>query len=47
MLYFELVGSSYLWHQVRCIMAILMLVGEEKEKPDIVTTLLDVEKTPW
>lgn len=47
MLYLELVGSAYLWHQVRCIMAILMLVGQKLESPDVVAELLDVEKTPW
>lgn len=47
MLYMELVGSAYLWHQVRCIMAILMLVGQKLEEPDVVAQLLDVEGTPW
>ncbi len=46
MLYLELVGSAYLWHQVRCIMAILMLVGQKLEHPDVVAELLDVERTP-
>lgn len=47
MLYMELVGSAYLWHQVRCIMAILMLVGQQHESPNVVAELLDIEKTPW
>nr|XP_053637630.1 tRNA pseudouridine(38/39) synthase-like [Cherax quadricarinatus] len=39
-------GEAFLWHQVRAIMAILFLVGEGKEKPDIVKHLLDVENHP-
>lgn len=39
-------GQAFLWHQVRAIMAILLLVGEGKEKPEIVAELLDVEKNP-
>lgn len=37
---FELIGSAFLWHQVRHIMAILFLVGHGLEKPSIVTRLL-------
>lgn len=47
MLYLELVGQAYLWHQVRCIMAILLLVGQQNESPDVITQLLDVESNPW
>lgn len=47
MFYMELVGSAYLWHQVRCIMAILMLVGQKLEEPNVVAELLDVDRTPW
>lgn len=39
-------GQAFLWHQVRAIMAILMLVGEGKEDPSIVMELLDVNKHP-
>lgn len=39
-------GQAFLWHQVRAIMAILMLVGEKKEEPSIVKELLDVNKHP-
>lgn len=37
-------GSSFLWHQIRCIIAILLLVGQHKEDESIVEELLDVEK---
>lgn len=47
MFYMELVGKAYLWHQVRCIMAILLLVGQEQEKPDVMKEMLDVKKNPW
>lgn len=43
---FDLVGSAFLWHQVRCMMAILFLVGQGLEEPFVVTDLLDVSKTP-
>ncbi|XP_055530233.1 tRNA pseudouridine(38/39) synthase [Wyeomyia smithii] len=46
MLYFELRGKAFLWHQVRCIMAILILVGQGKEKPNVIRELLDVESNP-
>ncbi|XP_042235764.1 tRNA pseudouridine(38/39) synthase-like isoform X2 [Homarus americanus] len=39
-------GQAFLWHQVRAIMAVLLLVGEGKEEMQIVPQLLDVEKHP-
>lgn len=39
-------GSSFLWHQIRCIVAILLLIGEHKETPTIIDDLLDVDKYP-
>jgi hypothetical protein len=30
-------GIAFLWHMVRCIMAVLLLVGDRKETPDIVS----------
>lgn len=46
MFYFELTGKAFLWHQVRCIVAILLLVGQRHERPDIIRELLDVEANP-
>lgn len=43
---FDLKGSAFLWHQVRCMVAILFLVGQGHEKPSIVLDLLNVEKYP-
>ncbi|KAG2200821.1 hypothetical protein INT47_001352 [Mucor saturninus] len=42
----ELKGTAFLWHQVRCIMAILFLVGQKLEKPEIVKNLLDIDLVP-
>lgn len=39
-------GSSFLWHQIRCIVGVLLLIGQGLEEPDVVKKLLDVEKFP-
>ncbi|KAK5071968.1 pseudouridine synthase deg1 [Lithohypha guttulata] len=39
-------GSAFLWHQVRCIAAVLFLVGQGLENPDIVDKLLDITQNP-
>lgn len=39
-------GQAFLWHQIRCIMGILFLIGQEKEQPEVILELLDVEKNP-
>ena len=41
---FNLVGSAFLYHQVRHIMAVLFLVGSGLESPSIVTDLMNVEE---
>ena len=41
---FNLVGSAFLYHQVRHIMAILFLVGSGLEHPSVVTDLMNVEE---
>jgi tRNA pseudouridine38/39 synthase len=43
---FEISAHGFLWHQIRCIMAVLFLVGEGKEKENVVSDLLDLRKTP-
>ncbi|NXN29928.1 PUS3 synthase, partial [Nycticryphes semicollaris] len=43
---FEVTGQAFLYHQVRCMMAILFLIGQRMEKPEIIDELLDVEKNP-
>nr|SVE77673.1 EOG090X083V [Daphnia lumholtzi] len=46
MIRLELKGQAFLWHQVRCIVAILFLVGQGKEEAKIIQELLDVESNP-
>lgn len=46
MFYFELKGKAFLWHQVRCIVAILLLIGDRKEQPSVIRELLDIERNP-
>ncbi|KAF9877715.1 tRNA pseudouridine synthase A [Colletotrichum karsti] len=43
---FNIRGTAFLWHQIRHIVSILFLIGQRLEKPELVTELLDVEKTP-
>jgi tRNA pseudouridine38/39 synthase len=44
--YFHVRGSAFLWHQIRCMVAILFAVGQGLESPSVVSELLDVEKYP-
>ncbi|XP_034650501.1 tRNA pseudouridine(38/39) synthase [Drosophila subobscura] len=46
MYYLEIKANAFLWHQIRCIMAVLLLVGQQREQPRIVSDLLDVETNP-
>jgi len=46
LLVFNLIGSAFLWHQVRHIVAILFLIGSRLEPPSLVSELLDVERCP-
>lgn len=46
MMVLVLIGSAFLWHQVRCLVAILLLVGQGYEQPEIIPQLLDIEATP-
>lgn len=44
--YFDLKGSAFLWHQVRCMVAVLFLIGQKLESPTLVQQLLDVNNLP-
>ena len=44
--YFQIVGSGFIWHQIRCIASVLFMVGDGLEKPSVVNELLDVKKFP-
>jgi tRNA pseudouridine38/39 synthase len=39
-------GSGFLWHQIRCIVAILVSIGQGKEEIGLIKSLLDIEKYP-
>lgn len=39
-------GSGFLWHQMRCIVALLREIGLGNEQPEVVSELLDVKTTP-
>jgi len=39
-------GMSFLWHQVRCMMAVLMYIGEGLEDVNLIETMLDVSDVP-
>lgn len=39
-------GKAFLWHQIRCIMAILFLIGQNKEEPVVINELLDISENP-
>ena len=43
---FVLHGSAFLWHQVRHMVAILFLIGQGFESPDLITTMLDINANP-
>lgn len=38
-----IVGKAFLWHQIRCIVSILILVGQHKENENIFKDLLNIE----
>jgi len=39
-------GTAFLWHQVRCMVAVLFLIGQGLESPSVIDSLLDITKTP-
>jgi len=43
---FTLHGSAFLWHQVRSLVAILFLVGQRLESPNLIPQLLDISANP-
>jgi len=42
----KITAKAFLWHQVRCLVAVLLLVGEGREDEEVVTKLLDIESIP-
>ncbi|KAG7270465.1 hypothetical protein CRUP_017947 [Coryphaenoides rupestris] len=43
---FEIKGLAFLYHQVRCMMALLLLIGQKLERPEVINQLLDVGSNP-
>ena len=39
-------GKAFLWHQIRCIVAVLFRIGGGKEGPGVVRKLLDIQTNP-
>ena len=39
-------GTAFLYHQVRCTMSLLFMIGRGQEDPSVIQTLLDIKKTP-
>lgn len=46
LMYINVRGTAFLWHQVRCMASVLFMVGLGHESPTVVTELLDLERTP-
>ncbi|MCO5577359.1 hypothetical protein L7F22_031188 [Adiantum nelumboides] len=41
---FRVQGTAFLWHQVRCMVAVLLMVGQDKEHESVVDYLLDIHQ---
>jgi len=41
-----IVGKAFLWHQIRCIVSVLILVGQHKENENILKDLLNIKNCP-
>lgn len=42
----EIWGQAFLWHQIRCIVSVLFMIGKGQEEPSVVPKLLDVNANP-
>lgn len=45
--FLQVCGRAFLWHMVRCLMAVLLMVGRGHESPDVMSFLLDLERLVW
>lgn len=43
---FVVKGSAFLWHQIRCMVSILFLVGQGLEPASLISDMLDTKKCP-
>ncbi|KAL3266248.1 hypothetical protein HHI36_010428 [Cryptolaemus montrouzieri] len=39
-------SGGFLWHQIRCMLGILFLIGQNKESPTVINELLNVKDNP-
>ncbi|XP_061345179.1 uncharacterized protein LOC133291022 [Gastrolobium bilobum] len=39
-------GSAFLWHQIRCMVSVLFMVGKDLESPNVIDMLLDTNRIP-
>ena len=39
-------GSAFLWHQVRCMVAVLLMIGQNLENTEVIDWMLDVKQCP-
>ncbi|TDH67916.1 hypothetical protein CCR75_003818 [Bremia lactucae] len=42
----EVFGRAFLWHQVRCMVEVLFLIGTGQEEANVIRKLLDITQTP-
>ncbi|PFX23558.1 tRNA pseudouridine(38/39) synthase-like [Stylophora pistillata] len=39
-------GSAFLWHQVRCMVAVLLMIGQNLENKEVIDWMLDIKQCP-
>ncbi|XP_074619642.1 tRNA pseudouridine(38/39) synthase-like [Acropora palmata] len=39
-------GSAFLWHQVRCMVAVLLMIGQNLENTEVIDWMLDIKQCP-
>jgi len=39
-------SKAFLWHQIRCIVAVLLMIGEGLEEDDVIDQLFDIDSNP-
>ena len=44
--FIQIVGQAFLWHQIRCIVSILFMIGKKLEPPSVITELFDIKRFP-
>jgi tRNA pseudouridine synthase len=44
MCYVQIHGQAFLWHQIRCIMEVLFMIGNGLEEPSVITEMFDIDR---